>query len=67
MLILTRKPGQIIRIGDDIILTLLRINGNQVAIGIDAPLTYSIHRQEIYELIQEEKKDDPYRAAIRAD
>ena len=67
MLILVRKPGQIIRIGDDIILTLLRINGNQVGIGIDAPLRYSIHRQEIYELIQKEKENDPYCRAIRAD
>ena len=67
MLILTRRTGESIRINDDIVIRILRFKGNQVALGIDAPLSHSVHRQEIYELIQEEKKNDPYTGAIRAD
>jgi carbon storage regulator len=54
MLILTRKLGERITIGDDIIITLLEIKGSQVKLGIKAPKSVSIHRQEIYERIREE-------------
>jgi carbon storage regulator len=54
MLILTRKLGERITIGDDIIITLLEIKGSQVKMGIEAPKSVSIHRQEIYERIREE-------------
>ena len=54
MLILTRKPGEVIRIGDNITVTLLATKGNQARIGIDAPLAYSVHREEIYERILKE-------------
>jgi len=53
MLILTRKLGERITIGDDISITLLEIKGKHVKIGIEAPSNISIHRQEIYERIRE--------------
>ena len=54
MLILTRKLGEQITIGDDITITLLEIKGSHVKLGIKAPKTIIIHRQEIYEKIREE-------------
>jgi carbon storage regulator len=54
MLILTRKLGEKINIGDDIKVTLLEIKGAQVRLGIDAPKHIGIHRNEIYEKIREE-------------
>lgn len=54
MLILTRKLGERITIGDDITITLLEIKGAQVKLGIKAPKSISIHRQEIYERIRKE-------------
>ena len=51
MLILTRKLGERIYIGDDIIITLLEIKGSQVKLGIDAPKHVNIHRHEVYEKI----------------
>ena len=55
MLILTRRIGETVIIGDDIIATVLSINGNQVRLGIEAPKDVSVHREEIYKKIQEEK------------
>jgi carbon storage regulator len=54
MLILTRKLGEQINIGDDITVTLLEIKGAQVKLGIQAPKSIGIHRNEIYEKIREE-------------
>ncbi|RLB95571.1 MAG: carbon storage regulator [Deltaproteobacteria bacterium] len=54
MLVLTRKSGEKITIGDDIVVTVLEIKGSQVKLGIEAPNGVSIHRSEIYERIQEE-------------
>lgn len=54
MLILTRKLGERITIGDDITIDLLEIKGSQVKLGIKAPESVSIHRQEIYERIRRE-------------
>jgi len=54
MLILTRKLGERITIGDDITIDLLEIKGSQVKLGIKAPENVSIHRQEIYEKIRRE-------------
>lgn len=56
MLILTRRVGQKIRIGDDIVITLLGVRGNQYKVGIEAPVDVPVHREEIYELIQDQKK-----------
>ncbi len=53
MLILTRKLGERINIGDDIVITLVEIKGAQVKLGVDAPKSIAIHRHEIYEKIRE--------------
>jgi len=52
MLVVTRKLGERITIGDDITITLIDIKGSQVRLGIEAPKHISIHRQEIYERIR---------------
>jgi len=55
MLILSRRMGETIMIGDDVTVTVLGVRNNQVRLGIDAPKDISIHREEIYKRIQEEK------------
>lgn len=55
MLILTRRITETLMIGDDITISVLGIKGNQVRMGIDAPRHVSVHREEIYNRIQEEK------------
>lgn len=54
MLVLTRKSGEKITIGDDIIVKVLEIKGSQVKVGIEAPKGIAVHRSEIYERIQQE-------------
>ena len=54
MLILTRKVGERLAIGDDISVTLLEIKGSQVKLGIEAPKSVEVHRQEIYQKIRAE-------------
>ena len=54
MLILTRRMSESIIIGDNVVITVLGIKGNQVRLGIDAPKEVSVHREEIYQRIQNE-------------
>tara|TARA_B100001094_G_C17749735_1_gene585189 strand:+ start:54 stop:239 length:186 start_codon:yes stop_codon:yes gene_type:complete len=54
MLILTRKVGETLMIGDDITVTVLGTKGNQVRLGVNAPRDVSVHREEIYQRIQTE-------------
>lgn len=54
MLILTRRVGESLRIGDEVSVTVLGIKGSQVRIGVNAPKSISVHREEVYERINEE-------------
>lgn len=56
MLVLTRRAGEEIRIGDDIIVSIVEIKGSQIRVGISAPSSVSIHRGEIYEKVLKENR-----------
>ncbi|ARU60429.1 carbon storage regulator [Tumebacillus avium] len=53
MLVLSRKVGESIRIGDDVIVTVVEVKGDQIRLGIEAPKQVKVHRQEVYAEIQE--------------
>ncbi len=58
MLILTRRVGETVMIGDEVTVTVLGVKGNQVRIGVNAPRSVSVHREEIYNRISEEDEDN---------
>ena len=59
MLILTRRVGETVNIGNDVTDTVLAVNGSQERLGIAAPKDVAVHREEIYERIREEKNRSP--------
>ncbi len=59
MLILTRRVGESLILGDDITVTVLGVKGNQVRIGVNAPRDVSVHREEIYNRIQDDDESSP--------
>jgi carbon storage regulator len=58
MLILTRRVGETVMIGDDVTITVLGVKGNQVRVGINAPKHVAVHREEIYERIKREQSSE---------
>lgn len=59
MLILTRRVGETLMIGDEVSVTVLGVKGNQVRIGVNAPKEVAVHREEIYERIRKEQEVEP--------
>jgi len=60
MLILTRRVGETVVVGDEVTVTVLGIKGNQVRWGINAPRNVAVHREEIFERIKREEQDEPH-------
>ncbi len=56
MLILTRRVGESVMIGDEVTITVLGVKGNQVRVGVNAPREIAVHREEIYQRIKREKE-----------
>ncbi|NKF21527.1 carbon storage regulator CsrA [Solimonas marina] len=63
MLILTRRVGETVVIGDDVVVTVLGVKGNQVRIGVKAPRDVAVHREEIFERIKREGDSEEVSAA----
>ena len=59
MLILTRRVGETVMIGSDVTVTILGVKGNQVRVGVNAPRTVAVHREEIFERIKREEQGEP--------
>jgi carbon storage regulator len=66
MLILTRRIGETVVIGDDVDVTVLGIKGNQVRLGVKAPKEVSVHREEVYQRICQEQNANPHIEIVKA-
>jgi carbon storage regulator len=66
MLILTRRVGETVMIGNEVTVTVLGVKGNQVRVGVNAPKDVAVHREEIYERIKREQDQDANVAASNA-
>ncbi len=67
MLILTRRVGETLMIGDDVTVTVLGVKGNQVRIGVNAPKHVAVHREEIYQRIKQELDQQSGQSRTRSD
>jgi len=67
MLILTRKLGEVIAVGDDIKIVILDIKGRQVRIGVEAPKQTKVYREEIYQIIAEQNQESAQSQSVRID
>jgi carbon storage regulator len=65
MLILTRRVGETVVIGDDVDVTVLGVKGNQVRLGVKAPREVSVHREEIYKRIKDEEQENSDHGSTR--
>ncbi|HSV90939.1 MAG TPA: carbon storage regulator CsrA [Nitrospiraceae bacterium] len=63
MLILTRRIGETVMIGDEVTITVLRVKGSQVRVGINAPKSVAVHREEVYDRIKREQQGEPQNAS----
>jgi carbon storage regulator len=66
MLILTRRVGETVMIGNDVTVTILGVKGNQVRVGVNAPRNVAVHREEIFERIKREEHDGDPASGARA-
>ena len=68
MLVLTRRPGESVMIGDDVVLTVLDVRGDVVRLGIKAPRSVQVHREEVYEELQKVNREaaSPSEVAVQA-
>ena len=64
MLILTRRVGETVMIGNEVTVTVLGVKGNQVRVGVNAPKDVAVHREEIYERIKREEDHDARTAPV---
>ncbi len=67
MLILTRRVGETVMIGDDVTITVLGVKGNQVRVGINAPKNIAVHREESYERIKRERQAEAAEQPVKPD